>query len=75
MGNLSPVRNGRALLPRVIQVLVGCCEVESPVVHQAACSAMRLSIASCMTGEALDEEGMTAMKEAVTAAEKLLEYR
>lgn len=74
----------RAVLPRSVLILVGCCETEAGVVHEAACWAMRQVIGACATspsaggggqGAKEAEEVPAAIKDAMTATMKLLDYR
>ena len=64
------------LLPRAIQALVARCETEAGQVHEAACSAMRLSLASVADAASLSNpQDRKPVTEALAAVGKLLEYR
>jgi hypothetical protein len=62
-----------------MQCLVSFCEGDDPSVHDSACMAMRLALASCCSssglGLGLGVSQLKPMRDAVGAAEKLLEYR
>ena len=64
------------LLPRAIQALVARCETEAGQVHEAACLAMRLSLASVADAASLSNpQDRKPVTEALAAVGKLLEYR
>ena len=64
------------LLPRAIQALIARCETEAGDVHEAACLAMRLSLASVADTSSLSNpQDQISVTEALAAVGKLLEYR
>lgn len=60
-----------------MQALVARCETESPLVHEAACFAMRQCLAACVAEDVrtLSSEDLKLVTNALAAASKLLEYR
>ncbi|KAM3578045.1 hypothetical protein VYU27_000145 [Nannochloropsis oceanica] len=64
------------LLPRTIQALVARCETEAGDVHEAACLAMRLCLASVADNASLSNpQDRKFVAEALAAVGKLLDYR
>lgn len=69
----------RALVPRVVQCLVGCCESEDDEVHEEACSALRQVLGCCVMMDgapsSAPKKKEAYIEDVVTVIRKLLQYR